>query len=242
MGTTGLIIGYHNPLGCGIFYLTCFFERFYVLFQKKTMRSKFISLCFILFLGTTLFAQEKPIELEEEKKANRLFLYAVNKNLVDYDILLTVKGTGFRQRNGKPRPYRVPATSRVQVMSLVVERGKQAVYTYDIVANDSLSRRAVVKPAELIKIETPEKLTIYLPEACETCDDIMTKFEASPYIYTVHTLSEKPLIKEQLSKAFVGSSTPIDEIKNPIFSFTGKIFINIDTYEGIFEKMKEGSE
>jgi len=206
------------------------------------MLTKFTSILFILFLGTSIFAQEKPIELEEEKKANRLFLYAVNKNLVDYDILLTVQGTGFRQRSGRPRPYRVPATSRVQVMSLVVERGKQAVYTYDIVANDSLSRRAVVKPAKLIKIELPRKLTIYIPEACETCDVIMAKFAESPYIYTAHTLSETPLIKEQLSKAFAGSATPIDEVKNPIFSVNGKIFINIDSYEGIFEKMKEASE
>lgn len=203
------------------------------------MLTKTTSLLFFLFLSCAMFSQEKPIELEEEQKANRLFLYAVNKNLTDYDILLTVEGTGFRQRKGRPRPYRVPATSRVQVMSLVIERGKQPNYTYDIVANDSLSRRAVIKPAELIKIDLPKSLTIYLPESCETCDEIMSEFEASPYNYIVHDLAEDAMIKEQLSKAFVGSATPIDEVKNPIFSFGGKIFINVDSYEGIWEKMRE---
>ena len=83
--------------------------------------SKYILLALTLYLNVTnTFAQEKPITIEEERVANRLMLYAVNENLVDLDIKITVSGTNFRQSKAVPRFIRVPSTSRVHVANLMI--------------------------------------------------------------------------------------------------------------------------
>ena len=81
----------------------------------------------LLFMATA-WSQERPIEIEDEQKLNRLYLYAVNTNLQAFDVGITVTGTGFRQRAGKVRMVHVPARSRVQLSSLIIERGKEPKY------------------------------------------------------------------------------------------------------------------
>ena len=99
-------------------------------------------------------AQEKPITIEDELVNNRLNLYAVNKNLIDYDITVVIKGTGFKQRAGKPRLTRIPATSKVKVSSLVIERGKEPKYTYTVEANDSLQTYEIRAPISGIVVDS----------------------------------------------------------------------------------------
>ena len=62
------------------------------------MRTLFTSLLLLFLFVNPLKAQERPIEIEDELNNNRLNLYAVNKNLQDFDVILYVNGTGFRQR------------------------------------------------------------------------------------------------------------------------------------------------
>lgn len=200
------------------------------------MKKVFFTLIVLVACQISL-AQEKEITISEERVANRLMLYAVNENLVDLDVTMSVEGTGFRQSKAKPRLTRVPATSKVHILNLMVTKGMQAMYTAKITANDSLSRRALRKPFEKIKINPPSPLTIYVGEGCMTCDTIMSQLHASPYLFTEHILAEKPDIKEQIGRAFVGASTPIDEVKNPIVSILGKVYINIEDYETLMDKL-----
>ena len=89
---------------------------------------KYLFTLLLLVTLSPLFSQNTyTVDIDDEKKNNRLMLYAVNKNLVDLDVSIEVEGTGFRQRKGVPRKYRVPATSKVNILSLVIERGKQPV-------------------------------------------------------------------------------------------------------------------
>jgi hypothetical protein len=201
------------------------------------MMKNLICTLILLIACQISFGQEKEITIQEERVANRLMLYAVNENLVDLDITMSVEGTGFRQSKRKPRLTRVPATSKVHILNLMVTKGMQAMYKANITTNDSLSRRALRKPFDLIKIDPPQPLTIYITEGCMTCDTIMSQLHASPYRFTEHILAEKPDIKEQISRAFVGASTPIDEVKNPIVSILGKVYINIEDYETLMDKL-----
>jgi len=196
-------------------------------------------ICTLVLLITCqfIFAQEKEITISEKRVANRLMLYAVNENLVDLDVKMSVEGTGFRQSKAKPRLVRVPATSKVHMLNLMVTKGMQPVYTANVISSDSLSRRALRKPFDKIKIAPPRSLTIYITDNCVTCDTIMSQLHASPYLFTEHILSEKPNIKEQISKAFVGASTPIDEVQNPIVSILGKVYINIEDYESLMDTL-----
>ena len=196
-------------------------------------------LLLIIFQG---FAQEKPIEIEEERRANRLFLYAVNKNLQDFDLKIVVEGTGFRQPKGKPRSIRIPATSRVNVKNLIIERGKQAQYTYELDVTDSLSRRALRKQFELIKIDPKKAITIYLTENCKTCDTIMGSLNKSPYRYRMHDLKQDTLVRSQLGKAFIGASVPLNELENPVISLDGSLFIHIDSYDKLLARLNEEGE
>src|SRR5690606_6601847 len=140
---------------------------------------------------TPLFSQERPIEIVEEAKANRLFLYALNKNEQDLDVSITVEGTNFRQSKGVPRAVRVPAASKVMLTNLIVDRGKKANYTYELTVNDSLSRRALRKEAEPIKIEPKKKVIVYIPDNCAACDSLVSRLDKSSYIYSAYRFSEK---------------------------------------------------
>ncbi len=201
---------------------------------------KNILLAVVLFATTnTLFSQEKEIKIEEERVANRLMLYAINENLVDLDVMLEVEGTGFRQSKSKPRMVRVPATSKVHMLNLMVNKKQQPVYTAKITANDSLSRRALRKPFDLVKIDPKKPLTVYLTRNCVTCDTIVASLNASPYRYTLHDLVEKPEIEKQLAGSFVGTGTTIEELTNPVFSIQGSIYGNISDYDTLLEKLNE---
>jgi hypothetical protein len=70
-------------------------------------------LLFLLFITTQANSQDNPVKIVDEEIRNRLALYAVNESETDYDVLLTVSGTGFKQRAGKPRWMFVPRASKV---------------------------------------------------------------------------------------------------------------------------------
>lgn len=203
--------------------------------------TKNLLVCLIFLLGTGIvsFAQKKPIKIEEERKSNRLFLNAVNENLIDYDIAIKVEGTGFRQRKGIPRKVRVPATSKVNLISLVIERGKEPNYTYTLDVTDSLSKRAIRKDYEKIKIEPKKAITIYLTEKCVTCDTIVNPLKRSPYKFQSYVVSENETVKSQLEKAFVGASVPLSEMKNPVITLDGKMYIHIQSYEDLLMRLEE---
>lgn len=184
-------------------------------------------------------AQDRPIKIIDEQKANRLFLYAVNENEKDLDVMITVTGTGFRQSKAKPRLTRIPATSKVNIKSLIIERGKTPNYTYEIVVNDSLSRRALKRPFELVKIEAKRPILIYLTDNCTTCDSLVASLEESIYLFKTQPLSEQPKMKAYLEKSLEKSATPLASLTTPILNLGGKIFVDIETYEQLMDKLKE---
>ncbi len=184
-----------------------------------------------------LFSQERPIEIEEEEKANRLFLYALNKNEQDLDVIITVEGTNFRQSKTVPRPVRVPAASKVLLTNLIVERGKRASYTYTLNVSDSLSRRALRKEYEPIKIEPKKKVVVYIPENCTSCDSLVSNLDKSHYLYTSYRFSENPELKGQLAPAFTNSTVKIDSVTTPIISLGGVLHVKIEDYEQLLEEL-----
>src|SRR5690606_39587303 len=97
--------------------------------KDPTMLKKLLFTLFILLSSTTLFSQEKQIEIVEETKANRLFLYALNKNEQDLDVSITVEGTNFRQTKTVPRMVRVPARSEEHTSELSHVKSSYAVFS-----------------------------------------------------------------------------------------------------------------
>lgn len=179
------------------------------------------------------FAQKRKIKIEDEIEKNRLVLYAVNENLQDFDILLTVKGTGFRQRAGKPRLTRIPGASRVKVQSLVIERGEEPLYTYLIVANDSLSRRVIKPEFTKIKIDPIKPITVYTSERCISCDTLIQSLDNGTYKYKSINLSENEKKADALKKYVIG----LDTITSPIINFGGILHTDIIDYDQLLEKM-----
>ncbi|PHR12660.1 MAG: hypothetical protein COA40_07110 [Aequorivita sp.] len=188
---------------------------------------------------SSLLSQERPIEIVEDIKGNRLFLYALNKNEKDLDIMITVEGTNFRQSKSVPRPVRVPAASKVLLTNLMVERGKKANYTYKLDVSDSLSRRALRRDFEAIKIDPKKKVIVYIPENCISCDSLVANLEKSPYLYTSYSFSEKPELKQQLAPAFANSTVKIDSVVSPIVSLGGVLHVKIEDYEQLLEELNK---
>ncbi len=192
--------------------------------------------------SSSAFSQELTVDIEEEQKGNRLFFHAINKNLVDLDVAITVEGTGIRQRKGAARKVRVPATSKVNLLSVIIERGQTPKYTYTLDVSKELSRRVIIRESKKIKIDPNRPITIYLPDNCRNCDSLIGPLDASPYKYKSYVISESEGVQKQLEKTFASSSRPLAEIDNAIIALGGKMYLYIETYEEMMEKVNEADE
>ena len=197
--------------------------------------------CFVLG-GIVVLAQANPIKIEEKKTNNRVTFYAVNKTFTPYDVLFEVKGKNFRQSAARPRWIHVPATSRVNLKTVILFRDKQPVFTKSLKVNDSLSKRALKKEYEKLDIPPPKikpkkQITIYSSSNCSSCDSIVTKLTAENYLFRSVLLNEKPDVKEQLGKFLAKSPEEMDSISNPIISLGGKLYSWIATYEQLQEEL-----
>lgn len=199
-------------------------------------------LLFVLLFSisaTPVFSQDKQIEIVEEEKPSRLFLYGLNKTEQDLDVTITVEGTNFRQSKSVPRAVRIPAASKVLLTNLMVERGKKANYTYKLEVSDSLSRRAMRRDFEAIKIDPKKKVIIYISENCVDCDSLVSDLDKSKYLYTALRFSEKPELKDQLAPAFANSTVKIDSITTPIISLDGTLHVKIEDYDQLLEELNK---
>jgi glutaredoxin len=194
-----------------------------------------LSLMLLLFLKI-VNAQEKPIKVIEKKIPNRLALYAINESKQDYDVMITITGTNFRQSKAKPRLIRVPSATKVHLKTLVLLRGKTPSYTYDLYINDSLSRRALKKPYEKIQVKPRKQITVYVPEGCISCDSLLHHLSKGRYKYAAHILSENLEMKKQLQRSF-GGGTPLDSLKVPIVNLGGRLYTRIETHEALLEEL-----
>ena len=100
--------------------------------------------------------------------------------------------------------------------------------------NDSLSRRALKKEFEKIKIKPKKSITLYITDGCLTCDSIVSPLEAGDYKYIKHLLSEKLEIKNQLKNYL---PQEIDSIKTPILNIGGRLFTQIESYDKLLEEL-----
>ena len=169
---------------------------------------------------------------------NRLALYAVNENDQDFDVMITVTGTNFRQSKGRARLIRVPATSKVHLKTLVLMRGKKPSYTYTLVVNDSLSKRAVQKEFEKIKIPPKKQIIVYIPKNCMSCDSLIAPLQEGKYLFTTHELKVKPEMQSQLQGA-LGTNNPIDSLTTPILNLGGRLFTKITRYDQLLEALEK---
>lgn len=200
---------------------------------------KVSSLFLVLLLTSNLLAaQENTVKIVTEDIPNRLAFYALNETEKDLDVLLTIAGTNFRQSAARPRYIRVPAVSKVHMKSIVLVRGKQPNYTYEIVVKDSLSRRSLLKESERIKINPRKSITIYLPEKCLVCDSLMVPLTQGIYKFSSHVLGERQEIKDQLYRSF-GNRINLDTLQTPIVNIGGKLFTSIANYDQLLEALRK---
>ena len=192
-----------------------------------------------LFLVLQISAQSSPIKVVVEEIPNRLAFFAINGSTVDYDVKVTISGTNFRQSKAKPRLIRVPAASKVHLKTIMLIRGKKPSFTYTIFQNDSLSKRALKKPFEKIKINPKRQITIYIPHNCTSCDSIIPPLENGKYKYISYLLSENENITNQLQRSFGANSIPVDSLKTPIINLGGKLYTKIKTYQKLLEELNK---
>ena len=194
---------------------------------------------FALFFVLQMSAQTSPIKVVVEDIPNRLAFYAINGSTTDYDVLVTISGTNFRQSKAKPRLIRVPAASKVHIKTIMLIRGKKPSYTYNIFQNDSLSKRSLKKPFEKIKINPKKQITLYIPHNCTSCDSIIPPLENGKYKYISYLLSENENITSQLQRSFGANSTPVDSLNNPIINLGGKLYTKIETYQELLDQLNK---
>lgn len=175
----------------------------------------------------------------DEQVNNRLHIYALNNTLKDYDVAITVKGTGFREPRSMARKIRVPGRSKVNLISLVIERDKTPMYTYELEVSDSLSRRVLIKDFELIKITPRNPITIIIPEKCTSCDTLMSQLDESPFNYRTQLLAENENMKTQLTPFLRSSGVDPDTLETPVVMIGGKMYLDIENYPDLYAKLEE---
>ncbi len=181
----------------------------------------------------------KPIQIVDEQENNRLNIFALNNTLKDYDVAITIRGTGFREPRSMGRLIRVPGRSKVNLISLVVDRDKKPLYTYELEISDSLSRRVLRKEFELIKITPENPITIIIPDKCTTCDTLMSQLDESPFNYKVQKLAENESMRTQLTPFLRSSGFDPDTMENPVVMIGGKMHLDINSYPELFAKLEE---
>ncbi|MEK6153822.1 hypothetical protein WIW50_11205 [Flavobacteriaceae bacterium 3-367] len=190
----------------------------------------------LVLVSISLGAQVKPVKVTTEDLKNRLAFYATNETEQDYDVQITISGTNFRQSAARPRWIRVPAASKVHLKTIILFRDKRPSYTYDLVVNDSLSRRALRKEFKPIKIKPKKQITLYITDKCVGCDSLVIPLTESKYIFRTYTLSEHPEVKDQLKRAF---AQPLDSIATPIVNLGGRLFTRIENYAQLLEELNK---
>ena len=196
-------------------------------------------ICLFLFFSTFVYSQQKPITIEKEFVDNRINLYAINNTLTDYDVAITIKGTGFRQRGRADRKTRVPGRSKVNLLSLIAERGEEPNFVYILDITDSLSRRVIRKDYELIKIKPPKPIVVYIPENCLNCETITTELDESPYLYQTALISESENVHPYIKSALKGTDQTFETLDCAVLNIGGKIYPGINSYKDIEEKLEE---
>lgn len=181
----------------------------------------------------------KPIQIVDEQVNSRLNIFALNNTLKDYDVAITIKGTGFREPRSMGRKIRVPGRSKVNLISLVIERDKTPQYAYELEISDSLSHRVLRKEFELIKITPQNLITVIIPQNCTSCDTLMSQLDESPFNYRVEKLAENESMRTQLEPFLGNSGIEHETMESPIVIIGGKMHLDINTYPDLFAKLEK---
>ncbi len=181
----------------------------------------------------------KPIKIVDEQVNNRLNIFALNNTLKDYDVTITIKGTGFREPRSMGRKIRVPGRSKVNLTSLVIERDKTPQYVYELEISDSLSHRVLKKEFELIKITPQYPITVIIPQNCISCDTLMSQLDESPFNYKVEKLAENESMRNQLTPYLRSSGFDPETMENPVVMIGGKMHVDINNYPDLIAKLEE---
>ena len=192
-----------------------------------------------LFISGYNYAQNASIKIIDETNKNRLYVFALNESEMDYDVKITITGTNIRQSTTKPRFIHVPAATKVLLKSLIIERKKIPSYTYDLVVNDSLSRRALKPTATPIKIQPKKQIVVYTVDACTTCDSIISGLNNSKYKFTKINMTDNPDVKTRMNTYLDNRIQSLDSLENPIINLGGILHIKIDSYDKLMETLNK---
>jgi len=196
-------------------------------------------LILFLFVIGNAYSQNSDIKIADETKNNRISVYALNESQIDYDVKIKITGKNIRQSAAKPRFIRVPSATKVLLKTLIIERKKQPSYTYELIVNDSLSRRVLKPHAEPIKINPKKQIILYVSDNCITCDSILKGLNNGKFKFSVIDLTEKPDVKARMKSYLEGTIPSVDTLTNPIISLGGVLHTKIDSYNLLMEKLNK---
>lgn len=170
------------------------------------LRFILISLLFISF-HILAKAQQPPssqtdeVVLIEDKQPKRWLMYAQNNSEEEQEVFLMVQGTGFRRSADRPIIKRVPANSKVLMMTLIPLKGVEPVYSKIFTYETNLQqikRRKGEKDEEYVNIRPlkDDELTVFIEEDCEKCDYLLQFLNTNHINYRRLDLGVNPKVKD----------------------------------------------
>lgn len=92
----------------------------------------------LVLFSFILNAQDKQIQLVEEKLKKRTILYVQNDSDVEKSVFLKVNPVGYRRSAQRPLIKKIPAKSKVQMLILIPLLDQESHYTYHLVVNKKI--------------------------------------------------------------------------------------------------------
>ena len=203
---------------------------------------KYLFICFFLVHSAMSFSQN-DIELVEERKDNKIELYAVNNTEEDIDLNLTIDVVGFEMSVASPVQKLLGSKAKELVATLTAAPGVACEYktaaSYKKVRKQSPN--AVANTARTKTTSTQlntTKINVFTQEGCGRCEYVINYLDKNniPYVElntTIHDPNQTLMFEKLQEAGFSGNS-----VQMPVVISNGKTSYSIKDLKAFVQNLK----
>ncbi|MBC8757500.1 hypothetical protein H2O64_22710 [Kordia sp. YSTF-M3] len=163
----------------------------------KSILTSFLC-CFFWIFSTN--AQTEAIEIVEVKGKKKILFYAINHTEILKEVFFKVDGKGFRKSSYRPVIKKVPANTKVLLITLIPLKNATPEYTYFSSHDDKLQELSLETSVKNWKtldtlIDKGETI-IFTKDKCTKCEKLIGMLKANRIPHKAFNISENERYKQ----------------------------------------------
>ncbi|QHI38806.1 hypothetical protein IMCC3317_42060 [Kordia antarctica] len=191
----------------------------------KSILTPFL-LCFCWILSTN--AQTEELEIVEVKGTKKITFYAINHTETLKEVFFKVDGKGFRKSSYRPVIKKVPANTKVKLITLIPLKNATPEFTYFSSFEDKLQvlnlETSVKNWKTLDGLIDKGETIIFTKDECTKCEKLIGMLQANRIRHKAFNISENERYKDFFWKTIskmkrrdvIISSIPIAIVKGKL--------------------------